>query len=48
MREERTSVEANGQRLPVAEPAPDIMAKPLRTVDALKPVEGLMVGPAGR
>jgi hypothetical protein len=48
MREERKSTETDRQRLPVAEPAPDIMAKPLHTVDTLKPVEGLMVGPAGR
>jgi hypothetical protein len=48
MREERKSTETDRQRLPVAEPAPDIMAKPLHAVDTLKPVEGLMVGPAGR
>jgi hypothetical protein len=48
MREDRKSIETDSQRLPVAEPAPDIMAKPLRAVDTLKPVEGLMVGPAGR
>jgi hypothetical protein len=48
MREERKPMETDGQRLPVAEPAPDIMAKPLSAVDTLRPVEGLMVGPAGR
>jgi hypothetical protein len=48
MREDRKSIETDSQRLPVAEPASDIMAKPLRAVDTLKPVEGLMVGPAGR
>jgi hypothetical protein len=33
---------------PVADPTFDIMAKPLPAVNTLKPVEGLMVGPAGR
>lgn len=47
-REELEVATKDGGTPPVAEPALDIMAKPLRSVDTLKPVESLMVRPAGR
>jgi hypothetical protein len=47
-REELEVTSKDGETPPVAEPALDIMAKPLRSVDTLKPVESLMVRPAGR
>ena len=46
--EEPKAPATNDAIRPVADPTFDIMAKPLRSVNTLKPVEGLMVGPAGR
>jgi hypothetical protein len=47
-REEQKAMATSEAASPVLDPMFDIMAKPLRSVNTLKPVEGLTVGPAGR
>jgi hypothetical protein len=47
-REQQKAPAKDDATSPAADPTFDIMAKPLRSVNTLKPVEGLMVGPAGR
>lgn len=47
-REQQKTPAGDEATSPATDPTFDIMAKPLRSVNTLKPVEGLMVGPAGR
>jgi hypothetical protein len=47
-REEQKAAATQEAAPPVADPTFDIMAKPLRSVNTLKPVEGFAVGPAAR
>jgi hypothetical protein len=47
-REEQKAAATQEAASPVADPTFDIMAKPLRSVNTLKPVEGFAVGPAAR